>query len=224
MGTDGRRSRRLRSRQASSQRLSLGSLCPGMSAVLPGTCLSRRRLAQTTSQVCPVPSLIWKGPERETTGRGRSGHTHAKRRVETEREPRRWQGPCLRTTPAAAPLPCRRGGAHAQAVSAGGLNGEGAGAGHVPDVPGRVGNRSHCRADSLPVRHTVGISRLFLTSLQKRPELEQDGGRRPNCGNAAAGTTPPRAGSRPGPSPLTPCSSTISVLPMGASGLCWGTC
>lgn len=58
VGMDGRRSRRLRSRQAGSQRLSLGSLCPGMSAVLPGTCLSRRRLAQTTSQVCPVPSLV----------------------------------------------------------------------------------------------------------------------------------------------------------------------
>lgn len=58
VGTDSRRSRRLRSCQACSQRLSLGLLCPGTSAALPGTWLSRWRLTQTTWQVCPVPSLI----------------------------------------------------------------------------------------------------------------------------------------------------------------------
>ena len=142
-------------------------------------------------------------------------------------------GPCLRTSAAAAPPPWqpRRRGGHPPA----GVNTQrseretewGAEERHVSDVPGRMGNPSHCCADFLPVKNKVGISRLFLTSLtesevQKRPQLKQDAGRRPNCGHAAAGTTPPWAGSRPGPSPLAPCSSMISVLSTEASGLCWG--
>ena len=118
------------------------------------------------------------------------------------------------------------GGVNTQAVRAGRLNGEQRSR-HVSDMPGRMGNQSHCCADFLPVKNKVGISRLFITSLtesevQKRPQLKQDAGRRPNCGHAAAGTTPPWAGSRPGPSPLAPCSSVISALSTEASGLCWG--